>query len=93
MTHRFFRADEATYEQVRLALNSAWGLPNAIGTVTCIVPVDSAPRDDDGRVLVAVRQEFTSFTVAVDMLPQLLAAGLVEEIDQAAYMAVMSRMD
>jgi len=89
MTHRFFSADEATYETVRATLDAAWGLPNALGTHTCIAPATSAPRDERGRVLVAVPIAFTTFTVADEMLPNLLAVGAVEEISEPEYRLVV----
>lgn len=89
MTHRFFRADEATYETVRATLDAAWGLPNALGTQTCISPAAVAPHDTQGRVLVAVPVAFTTFTVADEMLPNLLAVGAVEEISEPQYRLVV----
>lgn len=84
---RFFRtADDELYEQVRLTLDAAWGHPTPDGlTVTCFDPAAVAPRDTDGRLLLAVQDEFCEYTVAVDLLPQLLAAGLVDEIDEQTY--------
>lgn len=84
---RFFAAATAVYEQARQTLDAAWGLPNELGTVTCIDPAAVAPRDSQGRIVLAVPESFCEFTVAVDLLPQLLAAGVVEEIDEAAYRA------
>lgn len=84
---RYFRATAAVYEQARATLDAAWGLPDGIGTVTCIEPAATAPRDQQGRVLLAVADEFASYIAAVDLLPQLLASGVVEEIDEAAYLA------
>lgn len=84
---RFFRSTAAVYEQSRAALDAAWGLPNDLGTVTCIEPAATAPRDGQGRVLLAVADEFCTFTTAAELLPQLLASGAVEEIDEAAYRA------
>jgi len=86
---RFFAAAESVYEQARATLDAAWGLPNAVGTNTCIRPAANAPRDAAGRVVLAVEDEFCLYPVAADLLPQLLADGLVEEIDLAAYKAVM----
>lgn len=86
---RFFRSTDAVYEQTRATLDAAWGLPNDRGTVTCIQPAATAPRDGQGRVLLAVKDEFCTFTTAADLLPQLLASGLVEEISEAAYRAAM----
>jgi hypothetical protein len=84
---RFFAASAAVYEQARQTLDAAWGLPNQLGTVTCIDPAEVAPRDAQGRILLAVPESFCQFTVAADLLPQLLASGVVEEIDEATYWA------
>lgn len=82
---RYFRTvDAALYEQVRLSLDAAWGHPSG-GTVTCIDPAAVAPRDAQGRILLAVKPEFTEFQAAAAMLPQLLASGAVEEIDADEY--------
>lgn len=86
---RFFRSTDAVYEQARATLDAAWGLPNDLGTVTCIEPAATAPRDNQGRVLLAVADEFCTFTTAAELLPQLLASGLVQEISEATYRAAM----
>ena len=88
---RYFRclAGDEAYEQIRLTLDAAWGLPNAATkTVTCIDPASVAPRDTQGRILLAVKVEFTSFPAAAAMLPGLLASGLVVEIAEAEYLPV-----
>lgn len=83
---RFFRTDnDGIYEQARATLDAAWGLPDKLGTVTCIEPAATAPRDSQGRVLLAVADEFCTFSVAVELLPQLIASGAVEEIDAETY--------
>ena len=88
---RYFRTvSDAVYEQSRLTLDAAWGLPNQKGTVTCIDPAAKAPRDANGAIVLAVMDEFCEFTVAIDLLPQLLASGLVEEIDEPTYRAVVN---
>jgi len=85
ISQRYFRAaDDALYEQVRLGLDAAWG--HAPPT-TCIDPAAVAPRDADGRIVLAVRSEFAEFPAAEAILPQLLASGAVEEIDAATYQA------
>jgi hypothetical protein len=97
---RFFvTADVELYEQVRAALDAAWGLPNSNGTVTCISPAAgvrvgeivliAAPRDAAGRVLLAVLDEWCEWPPADEMLPQLLASGAVEEISEADYWALL----
>jgi len=86
---RYFRtASDEVYEQTRLTLDVAWGHPNAVTkTITCIDPAAVAPRDQQGRIILAVDDAFCEYSVAVEMLPQLLASGVVEEIDRATYIA------
>jgi len=84
MTQRYFRADEAVSEQVRLSLDAAWGLP-ANGQITCFAPANASPRDAQGRVLLAVDASFCEYAEVAAMLPSLLASGAVEEIDEATY--------
>lgn len=84
---RYFRSSDAVYEQVRATLDAAWGKPNAQGSETCIQPASTAPHDSAGRVVLAVHDEFCTYTVAVDLLPQLLESGAVSEIDAATYWA------
>jgi hypothetical protein len=87
MSQRYFRtADASMYEQIRLGLDAAWGHPTA-GTVTCIDPAAVAPHDAQGRILLAVKPEFTEFPAAAAMLPDLLASGQVVEITDAEYRA------
>jgi hypothetical protein len=73
---RFFRADEATYERVRAAIDSANGWPDA-GTVTAIEPAATAPRDAAGRVLLAVQPWIAAEQLAV-----------LEEITESDYVPV-----
>ena len=89
---RYFRtADDALYESVRLGLDAVWGHPSSDGrTVTCIDPAAVAPRDVQGRIVLAVNNEFCSYSVVVDLLPQLLAGGGVEEVDDMAYRAAFA---
>lgn len=84
MTQRYFRASEEVYEQARATLDAAWGHPGPVA-ITCIEPAATAPRDADGRVLLAVDAEFCTYSVAIDLLPAMLASGQVEEIDADSY--------
>jgi hypothetical protein len=85
MTHRYFRtASDEVYEQTRAALDAAWGIE---APQTCIEPAATAPKDSDGRILLAVDTEFCAYPAAAEMLPALLAGGLVAEIDEAMYWA------
>jgi hypothetical protein len=88
MTQRYFRADEATYEAVRLQLDAAWGLP-ANGQESCYAPSVRGVRDADGLMLLAVNDEFATWEPAATVLPQLLASGAVTEITEADYRAAV----
>jgi hypothetical protein len=82
--------NDDVYEQARLALDAAWGLPNDRGTVTCIAPAVEAPRDSLGRIVLAVADEFSTWEPAATLLPQLIASGEVSQIDAADYYAAIT---
>lgn len=84
---RYFRSDEATYESVRLSLDAAWGHGPGTGTLTCYEPAATAPRDPQGRMLLAVDDEFCGYEAVAATLPGLIASGAVEEISEADYWA------
>lgn len=87
---RYFRSTAAIYEQVRATLDQAWGYPNAeTKTLTAIPPVGELPTDQQGRVYLAISAEYCDYILPSQMLPELLASGAVEEIDAAAYAAVL----
>lgn len=90
LAQRFFRSDAATYEEMRLYLNTAWGLPTP-GTSSCILPAGdpTAPRDGQGRVYLAVHAEWCEWPAVAAVLPDLLASGAVDEVDRDAYMAAL----
>jgi hypothetical protein len=86
MSYRHFRADAALYESMRLALDSAWGLPDVL-TRTCLRPAgENAPRDADGLVVVGVAAEWCEWEPAATMLPPLLESGQVQEITLQQYL-------
>jgi hypothetical protein len=80
-------ATDDVYEQARLALDAAWGLPNDKGTDTCISPISIAPRDINGRPMVAVSEEWCEWPPADELLPELIQGGVVAEISEADYKA------
>lgn len=91
MSHRYFRtSSDEVYEQTREALDAAWGIEPP---QTCIQPAATAPRDSDGRILLAVDEEFCAYSVASEMLPALLASGAAEEIDGETYWASVPRRE
>jgi len=79
---RFFRADAATYERARGEIDAANGWPDD-NTFTAIEPVETAPRDEVGRVLLAAQP-----WIAAAAAQQL--AGL-EEITEADYRTATAR--
>jgi hypothetical protein len=94
MTLRYFRCDggDAAYEQARLALDAAWGHPNpATLTVTCIDPAAVAPRDQQGRIVLAVTDEFCAYPAAAQMLELMLGGGAAVEITEADYRAAVTQ--
>lgn len=88
---RFFAANENEYEQARVALDTVWGLPNDRGTVTCIAPSTHAPRDAQGRVILATSEEFCQYPAASQMLEYMLGLGAVVAITRSEYMAAFER--
>ena len=92
MTLRYFRCDagDAAYEQARAALDAAWGHPNAITkTATCIDPAPVAPRDADGRIVLAVSEEFLEYPAAQQMLEYMMGIGAAVEITASEYAAAV----
>lgn len=92
---RFFRclAGDEVYEQIRLTLDAAWGHPNeATKTLTCVDRAEVAPRDTQGRIMLATNEEFCGYTVAGELLDNVLAVGAIEEIDEATYLQELPQM-
>jgi hypothetical protein len=90
---RYLRCDagDEAYDQARLALDSAWGHPNAdTRTQTCIDPAVVAPRDAEGRIVLAVNDEFVEYPAASQMLGYMLGVGAAVEITAAEYAAAVN---
>jgi hypothetical protein len=84
---RYFRTpSDDVYEQARATLDAAW---SHVPPTTCIEPAATAPRDSQGSIVLAVNDEFCTYSVAVEVLPQLLAGGHVEETTEAEYRAAV----
>ena len=87
---RYFRASSAVYAEISAALDAAYGYPNAETKTERTLPLaDELPADLQGRVYLAVSQDYCEFVLPSQMLPQLLASGAVEEIDEATYQAAV----
>jgi hypothetical protein len=92
MRHFRCEAGDEAYEQARLALDAAWGHPNAeTKTVTCIDPASVAPRDQQGRIVLAVAEEFCAYPAAAQMLELMLGGGAAVEITEADYRAAVTQ--
>jgi len=87
---RYFRSMPAVYADICAQLDVAYGYPNSGSKTQRTLPlVGSLPADIAGRVYLAVSAEYCEFNLPSEMLPQLIAAGVVEEITAAQYAAVL----
>lgn len=87
---RHFRSTPEVYESIRAQLDAAWGYPNeATKTLTAIPPVGHLPTDDAGRVYLSVSAEYCDYVLPSQLLPELIAAGLVEELTAEEYTAAL----
>jgi hypothetical protein len=87
MTSRYFRSNEETYSAVLASLNDTWGLPDK-GQRTAFALPDDAPKDNQGRLYLAVLDYFCHYPDVFAVLPGLLESGAVEEITAEQYAAV-----
>jgi hypothetical protein len=87
---RYFRATPAVYADICAQLDAAYGYPNAETKTQRSLPLaDHLPTDGQGRVYLSVSAEYCDYNLPGELLPQLLAAGLVEELTAAQYAAVL----
>jgi hypothetical protein len=91
-THRFFATDDATYEAMRAAVDSAWGYPTS-ETLTCVPPAVEQWHDASGRVVIALTLEWLAWEPVPSMIAGALAAGVVIEIDEATFWAAAPQME
>lgn len=90
---RYFRSTPAVYADICAQLDAAYGYPNAETKTERTLPMASQlVSDNQGRVYLAISAEYCDYILPREMLPQLLAAGLVEELTQAQYEAVLPPM-
>lgn len=87
---RYFRATVAVYANICAQLDAAYGYPNAETKTDRTLPlVSELPADDLGRVYLAVDNAYCEYNLPSQMLPQLIAGGLVEEITKDQYAAIL----
>lgn len=83
---RYFRATVTVYESICSQLDAAYGYPNADTKTMRALPLpQELPSDASGRIYLALADEYCDYTLPSEMLPQLLANGVVQEIVQAEY--------
>jgi hypothetical protein len=87
---RFFRSAPAIYADICAQLDAAYGYPNAATKTERSLPLAAdLPSDGQGRVYLAISAEYCDYNLPSELLPQLIAAGLVEEITAEQYAAVL----
>ena len=87
---RYFRATPAVYASICAQLDAAYGYPNAETKTERALPLAAElPTDAQGRVYLAISQEYCDYILPSEMLLQLLASGAVEEVTAAVYGALL----
>ena len=90
---RYFLSTPAVYGSICSQLDAAYGYPNAETKTERALPLAAdLPTDAQGRVYLAISAEYCDYILPSEMLPQLIASGAVEEVDAAAYAAVLPSM-
>jgi hypothetical protein len=90
---RFFRSNAAVYDGICSQLDAAYGYPNEETKTLRTLPLAAnLPHDAEGRVYLAVSDEYCEYVLPSQLLPQLLASGAVEEVAEAQYKALMPQM-
>lgn len=88
---RYFRTTLAVYANICAQLDAAYGYPNAETKTERTLPLAAdLPADSEGRVYLAVAQEYCDYILPGQMLPGLLASGQVVEIGEAEYRAAIT---
>lgn len=87
---RYFRSTLAVYADICAQLDAAYGYPNAATKTLRTLPLTAdLPSDGQGRVYLAVSADYCDYNLPSELLPQLIAAGAVEEITAEQYAAVL----
>jgi hypothetical protein len=91
---RYFRSTPAVYASICAQLDAAYGYPNAQTKTERTLPLaDELPRDQAGRIYLAISADYCDYNLPAEMLPQLLASGAVEEITKADYQVAIQTPD
>lgn len=88
---RYYAIDSAEYERARLRIDDLLGYGPGSGTLTCVPPLEVAPRSAAGRVLLAVWGHYMQNPAVMSVFPAMLSSGAAVEITRAEYEAAMPR--
>lgn len=85
----FFRSATAeAYEAVRASLDATYGYPNdATKTLTAIPPASEQPKDVAGRVYLIASDAECMYPAVAELMPQLLASGIVEMVTESEWLS------
>jgi hypothetical protein len=87
---RYFRSTPAVYDSICSQLDAAYGYPNAeTKTARTLPAVADLLTDAQGRVYLAISSEYCEYNLPSELLPQMIAAGAVEEVTAAVYGALL----
>lgn len=92
MTHRFLKASPEVYEAMRAQVDASWGYPTE-HTQTSIPPAAEQNKDSDGDCIIGVKSEWCEWEPVATLLPQMIAAGQIEEITEVEYWAALPQPD
>jgi len=84
--NRCFLVEPTAYEQTRLAVDAAWVFPEG---ETSIEPLATAPKDQSGNVLIAIRTVHCDLEPFKSAVESLLGSNAATEITQAEYEAAL----
>ncbi len=83
---RYFRSAVPTYGELCEQLDAAYGYPKPeTKTLRTLPAVDELPSDADGRIYLAVPDEYCEYQLPKQALTALLGQGLAEEITEEQY--------
>jgi hypothetical protein len=86
---RIFRTTPQAYEAIRAQIDAAFGYPyfsdagnpTVATTESCMAPVESAIRDEDGNAYIALADEHSTLPQIAPALAALLADGTLTETE------------
>jgi hypothetical protein len=91
---RYFRSTPVVYASICAQLDAAYGYPNAETKTERTLPLASdLLADAEGRVYLEISADYCDFVLPSQMLPEMIASGAVEEIDEATYRAVLPAVE